>query len=140
MKPIAEYKKDNHLRLLLQGPPGSGKTTLACAMPGAYILDLNVNLGGPLRHIEKNGGIKPVGYDTVDIDDKGTVIEVKDRYQRMSTLLNNALRETSVQTVVVDSTTRLGDYIQAEVLRQNGKNRYDPPTMGPLPHAMEAFR
>lgn len=119
---INNYAKESHLRLLLQGPPGSGKSTLACHFPGVYIADLDINLGGPLRWLRENNGPMPVGYDIVGRSDDGKEIPPKDCYQRLGTLLNIALKDPSIETIVIDSATKLGDYIQAEVMRAQGKS------------------
>jgi energy-coupling factor transporter ATP-binding protein EcfA2 len=127
---INNYAKESHLRLLLQGPPGSGKSTLACHFPGVYIADLDINLGGPLRWLRENNGPMPVGYDIIGRSDDGKEIPLRDCYQRLGTLLNIALKDPSVETIVIDSATKLGDYIQAEVLRTQGKLEMTLPLWG----------
>lgn len=121
MQKIETYTKESHLRLLLQGTPGSGKTTLACHFPGAYIADCDINLAGPLRWLTSNKGTLPVGYDLIDRDENGNEVDPSLRYQRLGKCLNIALKDPEVQTIVIDSATKLSDYIQAEVLRQQGK-------------------
>jgi hypothetical protein len=120
--PINNYATEAHIRLLLQGPPGSGKTTLACAFPGAYIADLDINLGGPLRWLRENNGPLPVGYDVIGRSDDGKEVPPKDCFGRLMLCLNKALKEPSVETIVIDSATKLSDYIIAEVCRTQGKS------------------
>ena len=130
MQLIANYAQESHLRVLLQGPPGSGKSTLACHFPGVYVADLDINLGGPLRWLRETHGPTPIGYDIIGRSEDGKEIPPKDCYTRLITLLNRALKEPSVETIVIDSATKLGDYIQAEVMRTQGKSEMTLPLWG----------
>lgn len=122
MYPINNYAKESHLRLLLQGSPGSGKSTLACHFPSSYIADLDINLGGPIRYLQESNGPMPLGYDIIGRSEDGKEVPVKDCFQRLLTKLEAALKEPTVQTIVIDSATKLSDYIIAEVLRTQGKS------------------
>jgi hypothetical protein len=119
MQQIDNYAKDSHIRLLLQGPPGSGKTTLACQFPGTYVADCDVNLGGPLRWLTKHHKKLPIGYDLIDRDEQGNPVEPKKRWERLITCLNTALNEPSIETIVIDSATNLSDIIRYRVLQEN---------------------
>lgn len=123
MQPISSYAiSQPYLRLLLQGPPGCGKTTLGCQFPGTYVADLDINLGGPLRRMTQLGLSLPLGYDIIDRDEKGQDVPAQARFTRLMLCLNKALADPTVQTIVIDSATRLCDYFMDEVLRtQNAK-------------------
>jgi hypothetical protein len=122
MKDTSDYSdKDDVLRLLLQGPPKSGKTVLACKFPGAYIIDIDRNLGGVLRYLRDNKLPMPVGYDHVDRDDADALIPLPLRYARLSKLLLAAQENPLVQTIVLDSGTTLSDVLIHETLRGQGK-------------------
>lgn len=108
MPTIDQYTvQDAVIRLLLQGPPGSGKTTLACHFPAPWIFDLDRNLAGPLRWLRQHGKKLPIGYDHVDVDEKGQVVPEKDRYERMDRQLQAVQQREDVQTIVIDGGTRL---------------------------------
>lgn len=121
MQPISAYTKDNHLRVVLQGPPGSGKSCLALQFPKPYIIDLDVNLGGPIRWAQRTGGPLPVGYDTVDRDEQGQLVPVPLRYTRLDRLLQEAQANPAIETIVIDSATNLADVLVAETLRKQNK-------------------
>lgn len=122
MQTIETYADSNDfLRLALQGPSGSGKTTLSCQFPGAYIIDMDVNLGGSLRYIREHKLKLPVGYDVLDRDDKGEPVDIFQRFGRLNKLIMEAQTNPIIETVVLDSGTRLADVIIAEINRQQNK-------------------
>lgn len=124
MQSIDIYKQGNDkLRLLLQGPAGSGKTQLACQFPGAYLIDVDVNGGGAIRYIREHGLKEPVGCDFLDRDEKGNVVPMKDRYTRLNTLLVAAQTNPVVETIIIDSATTFADVLIAEVLRVQNKDK-----------------
>jgi AAA domain len=130
MQKIETYAKESYLRLLLQGAPGSGKTTLSCHFPGTYVADCDIGLGGALRWLKANDGPLPIGYDIIDRDEFGVEVLPINRYQRLGKCLNAALKDPSVQTIVIDSATKLSDYMIEEVLRQQGKKEMSIPLWG----------
>lgn len=122
MQPITTYDTANRfLRLLLQGPPKSGKTVLACQFPRPYVIDLDVNLGGPLRFMRERNLPLPVGYDVLDKDENGKDVPVSERYIRLDKLIKEAAVNPNIDTVIFDSATNLVDVFIAEVLRQQKK-------------------
>lgn len=117
MQPISNYATtEAHIRLLLQGQPGVGKTTLACQFPSSYILDCDLNLGGPLRHIKEKGLVQPLGYDTVDRDEKGVEVPKNQRYTRLAKLLAEASANPDIHTIVIDGMTKVSEYLKDHVL------------------------
>jgi len=128
MPSIDQYQDDNDkLRLILQGDPGTGKTTVACQFPKAWVIDIDVNLGGTLRYIKEQNllGKKlslPLGYDVLDRDDKGEKVEMRNRYQRLALILERLASNPEVETIIIDSGTTLADVMIAEVLRQQSKS------------------
>lgn len=121
MKPITEYAKQEKLRLLLQGPPGAGKTVVACQFPRPYIVDLDRNLAGPIRTLKRLGLPLPVGYDNVDVDDTGKTIPENLRYERLTALLKAADASDEIDTIVIDSATNLSTLLVSETLRKQNK-------------------
>lgn len=121
MQPITSYStSDAFVRVLLQGPPGSGKTTTALRFPGVYAADLDMNLAGSLRWLKRNNLPMPVGYDVIDRDEEGKEVDPSLRYTRLAKCLQVAAVNPEVKTIYVGSATKLSDYMLAEVLRQQG--------------------
>jgi AAA domain len=119
MQPITDYStKEEFIRLLLQGPPGSAKTTTACQFPDAYVIDVDVNLGGPLRFCKSHNLPLPIGYDRLDVDEKGVVVPPIARYARLTKLVEEASKNDAIKTLVLDSGTGLSTVVMDEVKRQ----------------------
>lgn len=120
MPTIEQYQtSDAFIRVLLQGPPGTGKTTVSCQFPSPWIMDCDLNLGGSLRWLKSTGKPLPIGYDVIDRDDEGKSIAPNMRYQRLAESLGRAAANPDVQTLVVDSATKVDQYIKDHVLRTN---------------------
>lgn len=123
MPTIESYNTtEDHLRLLLQGPFGSGKSTTACRFPKPWVFDLDINLGGPLRFIRDRKLPPPVGYDIIDRLEDGKECDPKLRFQRLQACMSAAAARPDVETFVIDGATKLHDYILADVLRQQNKS------------------
>lgn len=108
---------EDYIRLILQGEPKSGKTTLACQFPKAYIIDCDVNLGGPLRYLKKSNLPLPVGYDVLDKDEAGKDVPMLMRYQRFTKLIGEAQLNDNIETIVIDSATSFQDVLLEETKR-----------------------
>lgn len=117
----SDYAKDDVLRLLLQGRPGSGKTVVACQMPKPVIIDIDRNMGGALRHIRDHKLTMPVGIEFVDRDEKDQLIPLNLRYQKLAQIMLQLQGNPECETIVIDSGTTLADIMIQEVLRSQGK-------------------
>lgn len=131
MQPISAYSASHDfVRLLLQGPPGSGKTCLASQFPKPVIVDIDVNLGSALRFLEDKKLPLPVGFVSLDKDEAGKPVPVQSRYQRLNAELTKLADDPSCETIVLDSATNLVDILVAETLRLQNKTAMDKQMWG----------
>lgn len=104
------------LSLLLQGPPGGGKSTLAMQFPSPFFLDCDMNLAGPERYLRRTNSFPGYSYETIKIDDKGELVPTKDRWARLVTFTEKAIKDPSTKTIVPDSLTSIDEILVAHVL------------------------
>lgn len=127
MTPTSSYSSDSFLRLILQGPPGSRKSSLACYFPRPYFIDMDKNLGGVIAYHKEHNLPLPVGYDRVDVDKSGKAIgnlvgkkteadiarQLAPRYDRLNDHLMWAQESTEFDTLVLDSGSVLSQLLMA---------------------------
>tara|TARA_R110000803_G_scaffold136034_1_gene202976 strand:+ start:5519 stop:6250 length:732 start_codon:yes stop_codon:yes gene_type:complete len=113
MKEGNEFDLESKLCAMIVGDPGLGKTSLALAFPGVYILDCDDNLR-PAARFTKTTNFK---YDVVNYDDDDEVLPAK-RYQRMVDCTNAAAADPDVKTIVIDTLGTFCDNVFSEVKRQ----------------------
>lgn len=122
MKISSDYKPSAGFGLLLQSPPKAGKTTLALQFPEPYIADCDNNLSGALRWMRENrpDQLPHIRYDTINVLDDGTIVDDKDRWGRLLGCLNDALKDASIRTIIVDSVSALSKYLEDFVISKKG--------------------
>lgn len=129
MESSLEFNPNDAFCLLLQGPPGAGKTTLALQFPRPYILSLDQNLGGPTRWLRKNGFNAEFKFDrplwSVDSTGKSVMLAEPKQYDAVRKCLEAAMMDDTIDTIIVDNATILSDVLLAKVRLDTGKSRDD---------------
>jgi len=110
MKQGTTYKREQAFALLLIGTPKSGKTVTALAFPRPFILDLDNNLAGALRH---NDG--KLSADKFFYEDLAGVAPEK-KWTASVRAIEEALESPDVETIVIDGLTLLAEYLQRHIL------------------------
>lgn len=138
MKSAQEYELEISKSILILGPPGSGKTVLATSFPGAYVLNIDNNLAGPIRwkransldanfkfddimSIDDPADLKAAGAKDSDIPapKAGTITVPRIwRYRLAAAYIEAAAADPSVETIIIDSLTTFNQVIMDEVRRQ----------------------
>lgn len=122
MPDIENYVTEaNHVRVVLQGPSGTGKSYVASQFPAPWFFDFDVNLGGVLRTLTAQGKRLPVGFDHIDRDESGKEVPMRSRYARLVEKTDKALADDRVKTFVFDSATKFVDILIEETLRKQNK-------------------
>jgi adenylate kinase family enzyme len=110
--------------ILLIGPPGGGKTTLALQFPEVHIVNCDDNMVGPDRYLRANNGELVYSYSTVPYYDDGKSVPIELCYNRLLELLDEA-KESKAQTIVVDSLTWVNEYIIRKIITQQKRTEME---------------
>ena len=114
-------KEPAPLSILLIGPPGGGKTTLALQFPGVAIMNCDNNLDGPLRFLRLVKREPRFKYSSMRMDDTGKPVAVEDALDRLMDELLAIKEDPEIKTVVVDSLTHVNEFIIRKVLGMQNK-------------------
>ena len=115
MKTQLDYKTNKKVALMLVGAPKTGKTTIAMAFPNPYIINADNNLG---YAVSKYPG-KTFWFDTPDLDEKDQPVPPEKRWLRLCALLSENATKPEVDTIVLDSMTKIGDYLSDFLVMQS---------------------
>lgn len=118
--------------ILLIGPPGGGKTTLAMQFPFPCFLDCDRNLDGPEKYIRARNKNLSYGYIQVTYKD-GIAVPAHECFDRLCDSIVDVSKEKDIKTVVVDGLTMVNEFIIQKVLKaQGGKSVMEPQYWGPF--------
>jgi len=117
MQESTSYKPNLSRGILILGQPGMAKTTtaLSIATPMAYISDCDNNLSGAVNFLKDS---VPFLYD---IPDLGATYDR--RFEALSKHIAEASADPKINTIIVDSLTKVSDYVMDEILRQQNRKQ-----------------
>lgn len=123
--PITEWA------LLLQGPPKTGKTTLACQFPKPWVANSLNNLSGPTRWLQANrpAQIPHIRQDTIMSDDNGDEVPLGARWPRLLNKINEARKSPEVSTIVLDDLGMICEFLCDYIVEQKPSGRKEGMTI-----------
>lgn len=108
--------------ILMLGQPGTGKTTALMQFPSIGVIDLDLNLSGPLRWLNENNKNPSVYYDSPVVDEFNNKIPREDQFRKFAQIANEFIADDKIKVIGVDSLTTLVDVVCVEILRAQKKH------------------
>jgi hypothetical protein len=106
--------------ILLIGPPGGGKTTLAMQFPGPCYMDCDRNLDGPERFVRSRTKELKYFYVPISYKEDGTPLPTAECFDTLIAEIGKLKAEPAVRTVIVDSLTSVNEFDIRKILgKQN---------------------
>lgn len=126
MNDSSQFDPKTSFGLLLQGPPGSGKTSLSYVFPKPCFVNSDNNLGGVVRRARLQGYDPKFKYGEPTKDDKDMgIVSYTGQWKRFLGLLNEAASDKDVETVVIDNLSSFSEiglhFLIEEAKRLEGK-------------------
>lgn len=125
-------KPKDPMSILLLGPPGSFKTTLALQFPKVGVMDCDSNLDGPERWVRKTNPTLSYGFVNINRDDKGNELNPWDKFDNLQMQLKLAKANPEIQTIVIDTMTMVNEFIVQKVLKEQGQSMMRPMDYQPM--------
>lgn len=104
--------------ILLVGPPGGRKTTLALQFPDVFYVNLDLNEAGPTNKLKELNLLKPFWMETITIDDDGNKVASDQQFDRLQKAIDTAVAHKESKTLVLDSLTTLDAVIYRHVKKK----------------------
>lgn len=120
--------------ILLIGPPGGGKTTLAMQFPAVAFMDCERNLDGPERFVRSKNPLLSYGYEAITYKDLANNIAVPahECFDNLLDKLADLKGNKEIKTVVIDNLTMVNEFIIQKVLKEQSKQLMEPHFWGPF--------
>ena len=112
---LKKSKKSGPYRFIFYGPPGVGKTSLACEFPNPVIIDLE-------------DGVPPDAKPVTTFNTKKKKVSTLEDVNDATTALYE--QEHEFETLIVDPLMRLGDILGKEVERKNNITEWEAEDFG----------
>lgn len=116
MQNTANTTLEQSFGLLLVGPPKSGKTSFALQFPKPYIADCDNNISGPFGYLKRQNKDPKFFYDVIDLDANGNHVDPSKKWTRLTECLKVAAASPEVQTIIVDSLSKVSDFLVDHIL------------------------
>jgi len=130
MKSITTINPNDQFGLLIQGPPKTGKTELACLFPAPWIANADSNLAGFARRCLDQQFTSDMVFSDLQREDDGKQIsDAEAVWKRFITEDDAATRNPEIKTIVYDSMTTMAmiaiAFVMADRVKRTGKGTKD---------------
>ena len=110
MKKGTTYKRAEAFALLLIGEPKSGKTTAALNFPRPFVLDLDNNLSGALRHHGEDFDMDTLYFENLE------GVKPEKKWSAACKVIEEACNSPEIDTIVIDGISILAELLQTHIL------------------------
>lgn len=110
MKAGNTYKREQAFALLLIGEPKSGKTTAALCFPKPFVLDLDNNLAGAIRHHGDDFDMNELYFEDLE------GVEQDKRWSAGVLAIKEACASPDVETIIIDGLSIMAELLMRHIL------------------------